>query len=75
MLFLALPPTVRFLICAQIVPCFRERHRMSKAKRLSQHTEMTRQLKSAGECVGIHLLDHIIFNRDSYFSFLEAGIL
>jgi DNA repair protein RadC len=37
--------------------------------------ENTRQLKLAGECVGIHLLDHIIFNRDSYFSFLEKGLL
>ena len=29
----------------------------------------------AGENLGIVLLDHIIFNRSSYFSFLEAGKL
>jgi len=35
--------------------------------------EATRQLRQAGEIVGIQLLDHIVFNRNSYFSFLEAG--
>ncbi len=37
--------------------------------------EVTKQLKSAGEIMGIALLDHIIFNRSGYFSFLEAGRL
>jgi DNA repair protein RadC len=37
--------------------------------------DVTRQLKAAGECVGILLLDHIIFNRSGYFSFLEEGML
>jgi len=33
------------------------------------------QLKAAGAIVGIELLDHIIFNRTGYFSFLEDGRL
>jgi DNA repair protein RadC len=37
--------------------------------------EITAQLKTAGSLVGITLLDHIIFNRSGYFSFLEAGRL
>ena len=37
--------------------------------------EVTRQLKEAGSVIGIALLDHIIFNRRGYFSFLEAGRL
>jgi DNA repair protein RadC len=37
--------------------------------------EATRQLKAAGQIVGIELLDHIIFNRTEYFSYLEAGRL
>jgi len=37
--------------------------------------DTTAQLKSAGEILGIELLDHVIFNRSSYFSFLESGIL
>ncbi len=36
---------------------------------------ITAQLKSAGEILGIDLLDHIIFNRTGYFSFLEDGRL
>jgi len=36
---------------------------------------VTAQLKAAGEVVGIELLDHIIFNRIGYVSFLEAGRL
>jgi len=35
----------------------------------------TKQLKAAGAVLGIALLDHIIFNRSGYFSFLEAGRL
>lgn len=41
----------------------------------SSDLTVTRQLKSAGEIVGIELLDHIIFNRAGYFSFLENGTL
>ncbi len=37
--------------------------------------DATMQIKQAGEIVGIELLDHIIFNRKGYFSFLEAGRL
>ncbi|MBP9058789.1 MAG: DNA repair protein RadC [Rhodoferax sp.] len=36
---------------------------------------ITAQLKAAGVILGIELLDHIIFNRSGYFSFLEAGRL
>lgn len=36
---------------------------------------ITAQLKAAGEIVGIELLDHIIFNRTGYWSFLEEGRL
>jgi DNA repair protein RadC len=37
--------------------------------------DITKQLKAAGIVMGIALLDHIIFNRSGYFSFLEAGRL
>ena len=37
--------------------------------------EVTKQLKAAGGVVGIELLDHIIFDRTGYFSFLESGRL
>jgi DNA repair protein RadC len=42
----------------------------------SQHdVAVTAQLKAAGEVIGISLLDHIIFNRNDYYSFLESGRL
>ncbi|HJT21808.1 MAG TPA: DNA repair protein RadC [Nitrospira sp.] len=37
--------------------------------------EVTKQLKETGTVMGVPLLDHIIFNRAGYFSFLEAGQL
>lgn len=36
-----------------------------------EDVEITGQLKSAGEILGIKLLDHIIFNQKTYYSFLE----
>jgi DNA repair protein RadC len=41
----------------------------------SSDVETTQQLRQAGEIIGIQLLDHIIFNRSGYFSFLESGRL
>jgi DNA repair protein RadC len=37
--------------------------------------DITAQLKDAGRIIGIELLDHIIFSRSGYFSFLEEGRL
>ncbi len=39
----------------------------------NEDIEITKQLKSAGETLGIRLLDHIIFNHKGYYSFLEHG--
>jgi DNA repair protein RadC len=35
--------------------------------------EVTKRLKSAGEILGIPVLDHIVFGRSGFFSFAEAG--
>lgn len=37
--------------------------------------DITAQLKAAGTIVGVPVLDHIIFNKTGYFSFLETGRL
>ncbi|MBU4261701.1 MAG: DNA repair protein RadC [Proteobacteria bacterium] len=37
--------------------------------------QITRQLKEAGETLGIAVLDHIIFSRQGHYSFLENGEL
>lgn len=34
---------------------------------------VTRQLSEAGKTLGIRLLDHLIFNHETYYSFLEQG--
>lgn len=39
----------------------------------AEDTEVTRQLRDAGEILGIKLLDHIIFSAEGYYSFLESG--
>ena len=36
---------------------------------------VTKQLKTAGETLGIRLMDHVIFNHKEYYSFLEKGAL
>ena len=41
----------------------------------AEDVEVTAQLKAAGAVLGIALLDHMIFNRTGYFSFLESGRL
>ncbi|MCK9293553.1 MAG: DNA repair protein RadC [Desulfobulbaceae bacterium] len=37
--------------------------------------QITRQLREAGETLGIAVLDHIIFSRQGHYSFLEHGEL
>ncbi len=40
-----------------------------------QDRAVTVQLRKAGEILGIKLLDHIVFSRRGYYSFLEQGEL
>lgn len=37
--------------------------------------EITRRLRAAGETLGIALLDHIVFSREGWLSFVERGLL
>lgn len=41
----------------------------------AEDRSVTRQLRSAGEIVGIELLDHVIVGDGRYVSFAEAGLL
>lgn len=38
-----------------------------------EDVEVTARLRSAGEILGIPVLDHVIVGRRGYYSFLEAG--
>jgi DNA repair protein RadC len=48
-------------------------HPMNAFTPSQEDIEVTKQLKSAGEIIGIRVMDHIIFNRKGYYSFLERG--
>jgi DNA repair protein RadC len=48
-------------------------HPVSSLTPSKQDIEATQRLKAAGETLGIGLLDHIIFNKKGYYSFLEHG--
>lgn len=50
-------------------------HPVSSLTPSKEDIEATRRLKVAGETLGIGLLDHIIFNKKGYYSFLEHGEL
>ncbi|MCI0480903.1 MAG: JAB domain-containing protein, partial [Candidatus Dadabacteria bacterium] len=41
----------------------------------TEDREVTKQLKEAGDILGIKLLDHVIFSNNGYYSFLETGAL
>lgn len=41
----------------------------------SEDIEITRRLSSAGEILGINVLDHLIFNTTNWLSFVERGLL
>ena len=34
---------------------------------------ITKQIKDAGDIIGIKLIDHVIVSKDKYYSFLENG--
>ena len=50
-------------------------HPSGELKPSKEDDEITKQLRAAGETLGIKLLDHIIFNHKDYYSFLEKGTL
>lgn len=35
----------------------------------------TKRMSEAGRVIGIHVVDHIIFSQDEYYSFCEKGLL
>lgn len=50
-------------------------HPEGKVEPSEADKDMTARIRAAGEVVGIALLDHIIFDRKDYFSFVENGML
>lgn len=50
-------------------------HPVGEVKPSKEDREVTRRMKEAASVLGINLLDHIIFNRKGYYSFVEEGKL
>ncbi|MBL8967293.1 MAG: DNA repair protein RadC [Spirochaetaceae bacterium] len=58
--------------CAVIVG---HNHPSGRLEPSPEDVEITRRLKEAGEVLGIALLDHLVFSREGYYSFVEHGLL
>ncbi len=58
--------------CAVIIA---HNHPSGNVEPSQEDIEITRRLKSAGEILGIPVLDHLVFSRTSFFSFVEHGLV
>jgi len=58
--------------CAVIVG---HNHPSGRLEPSPEDLEITRRLKEAGELLGLVLLDHLIFSREGFYSFVEHGLL
>jgi DNA repair protein RadC len=58
-------------MASAIIVC--HNHPSGRLKPSEQDIEVTRKLSGAGEVMGIPLLDHLIFNKNGYFSFRKEG--
>ncbi len=50
-------------------------HPSGNLKPSEEDIELTKRLVSAGEILGIEVIDHIIFSKEGYFSFKKEGII
>lgn len=50
-------------------------HPSGNLKPSQQDADLTQKIKHAGSMLDIRLLDHIILNDESYFSFADEGLL
>jgi DNA repair protein RadC len=58
--------------CAVVVA---HNHPSGRLEPSPEDREITARLKSAGDTLGLALLDHIVFSREGYYSFVEHGLL
>ncbi|MDA8426038.1 MAG: DNA repair protein RadC [Treponema sp.] len=58
--------------CAVVVA---HNHPSGRLEPSPEDREITQRLKSAADTLGLALLDHIIFTREAFFSFVEHGLL
>jgi len=58
--------------CAVVVA---HNHPSGRLDPSAEDREITGRLKEAADTLGIALLDHVIFSREGYYSFVEHGLL
>lgn len=58
--------------CAVVVA---HNHPSGRLEPSPEDREITARLKTAGDTLGLALLDHLVFSRDGYYSFVEHGLL
>ena len=58
--------------CAIIVA---HNHPSSRLDPSPEDRDITNRLRQASEVLGIALLDHVVFSKSGYFSFVEHGLL
>ncbi|HOX33941.1 MAG TPA: DNA repair protein RadC [Spirochaetales bacterium] len=58
--------------CAVVVA---HNHPSGRLEPSPEDREITLRLKEAGETLGLVLLDHLIFSREGFYSFVEHGLL
>jgi DNA repair protein RadC len=59
--------------CASIIVA--HNHPSGILEASSEDIQVTQRLKESGRILGIELLDHIIFTKDSFVSLKEEGVL
>jgi len=52
---------------------FAHNHPSGQLKASSEDEEITERLVSAAKIMGFHIVDHIIFNREDFYSFRQNG--
>lgn len=58
--------------CAVIVA---HNHPSGRLDPSPEDRDITERLRAAGELLGIHLLDHLIFSQEGFISLVETGVL
>lgn len=55
--------------------CIAHNHPTGYAEPSADDKEVTKRIRKAGEILGIKCLDHVIFCENSFYSFLEHGLM
>lgn len=59
--------------CSGMILC--HNHPSGNLKPSMEDIKLTKKVKEGGELLNINLLDHLIITSDSFFSFLDEGIM